>query len=442
MHKRRAQLRAAQERFWVLPAISILVAMVAGLFVPTIDRAVALPEWFAMSGQMETARTVLAAIVALGVSVAGVSFSVIAVALVLASQQLSPRVLQSFQRQPLNQGVLAVLLATATYSLFVLGSVSEEPDRPVPELAVTLAMVLAAGSLALFVVFLHHAIRSLNASAVIRRIAVEGHESIAAPYPAGVGQEPEDAAAAEEAVETWSRLPCCVEVRARRAGYIASVDGASIVEWARSAGAFVEQRRGIGTFAVTGAALATIHAERELEPGTVHDAFLLREERIVDGDVAFPIRQLTDIALKGLSPGMNDPTTAENAMDSTTDTLVRFAQRPAVAPVRADADGVPRLRAITPTLDDLVLLAFDQVRRHAAGRPSFALRLLELLADLRESAPAARPCREIDRQAELIAAQAAELVNHEADQRMVAETYERLHAARRHPSRRATTMTS
>lgn len=142
-----------------------------------------------MSGQEDTARSVLNAIVTVGVSVAGVSFSVIAVALVLASQQLSPRVLRSFQRQRLNQGVLALLLGTATYALFVLGSISDEKAQAVPELAVTLAMVLAAASLAPLVLFLHHAIRSLNAPTVIRRIAAEGHESIAEPYPAGVGQE-------------------------------------------------------------------------------------------------------------------------------------------------------------------------------------------------------------------------------------------------------------
>lgn len=143
--------------------------------------------------------------------------------------------------------------------------------------------------------------------------------------------------------------------------------------------------------------------------------------------MAFPIRQLADIALKGLSPSINDPTTAENAMDSPTDTLVRFAQRPAVVALRADRDGVARLRAIAPTLDALVLLGFDQVRRDAANRPSFALRLLELLAELRECAASARSWREIDRQAELIAEQAAHLADHQADQRMVSDAYARLH---------------
>ena len=429
MHKLIARLRLAQQSFWVLPALAIVVAIGCGLLVPISDRHVSLPDALAVSGDEDTARAVLGTIVTVSVSVAGVSFSIIAVALVLASQQLSPRVLRSFQRQPLNQAVLAMLLGTATYALFVLGSISDERGRPVPELAVTIAMVLAVISIALFVVFLHHAVRSLNASVVIRRIAAEGHESIEQPYPAAVGQAPNDPAAAARAADAWENAPCRVDVRAPRAGYVASVDGDGIVTWAAANAAFVEQRRGVGAFAVTGAVLAVIFCgdDRDIDPRDVGDAFLLEEERVVDGDIAFPVRQLVDIALKGLSPGMNDPTTAENAMDSVADTLVRFAQGAQVDALRLDRDGEPRLRAIAPTLDQLVQLGFDQVRRDAAERPSFAVRLLELLADLRECAGAARSCEQIDRQAELIAEQAADLAGHQADQRMVTDAYARLH---------------
>ena len=432
MHVLKAKWRRWRESFWVLPAAGIAFAILAGLLLPRLDNHLTLPDAIAISGQEDTARAVLAGIIALGVSVAGVSFSVIVVALVLASQQLSPRVLRSFQRQPLNQAVLALLLGTATYALFVLGSLNEQKDQPVPEFAVTLAMVMAAASLGLFVVFLHHAVRSLNASTVIRRIAAEGHESVEDPYPNGVGRAPQDLEAAEQAALAWHGVEQCLEVRAGRAGYIASVDGARIVGWAAANDAFVEQRRAVGNFALTGAVLAVIRFDgaRSLDPAPVREAFLLDEERVVDGDIAYPVRQLADIALKGLSPGINDPSTAENAMDSVADTLVRFAQRDAVEALRLDGEGVARLRAITPTLDKLVRLGFEEVRRDAANRPSFAVRLLELLADLREAAPAAGECAEIDRQAELIAEQAAGLADHQADQRLVSEAYDRLHGLR------------
>jgi uncharacterized membrane protein len=404
---------------------------VAGLVLPAVDRHVALPNALAISGQQDTARSVLTAIVTLCVSVAGVSFSVLAVALVLASQQLSPRVLRSFQRQALNQAVLGLLLGTATYALVVLSSISKHHDDPVPELSVTLAVALAACALGLFVVFLHHAVRSLNASAVIRRIAGEGHESIADPYPAGVGHEPRDLAAAERDAEEWLELPGHVDVCAAQAGYIAAVDGQAIVRWASANDAFVEQRRPVGGFAVTGAIVAVVYVDGEqaLDTAPIQRAFLVQEERLVDGDIAFPVRQLADVALKGLSPGINDPTTAENAMDFVTDTLVRFAQRPPICALRTDDDDVVRLRALAPTLDELVLAGFDQVRRDGASRPSFSVRLLELLADLRESAPPARGCEEIDRQAELIAEHAAQAAEHQADHQLVLDAHARLHAS-------------
>ncbi|HEV2061964.1 MAG TPA: DUF2254 domain-containing protein [Solirubrobacteraceae bacterium] len=424
MYALRRRLEKVRERFWVLPALAITAAIAAAVLLPMLDRSVALPDTLAVGGQEENARAVLTAIAALAVSVAGVSFSVIVVALVLAAQQLSPRVLRSFQRQSMNQAVLAMLLGTATYALFVLASISERRE-PVPELSVTVAMLLAAASLGLFVVFLHHAVRSLNASVVIRRIAADGHNALERPYPQGVGEP----AAGADPQERWSGA-ARHEVRAPRAGYVSAVDGSKLLRWARANDAFVEQRRAVGSFVVTGVPLAVVYRQGadDIDCSPVGDAFVIAEERVVEGDIGFPLRQLVDIALKGLSPSVNDPTTAENAMDSVTDTLARFAQREPVDPLRLDEDGVPRLQAIAPTLDDLVRLAFDQVRHDAAGRPPFAVRLLELLADLRTAAPAAARSREIARQAELITEQAIGLVEHEADRQLVAETYGRLHA--------------
>lgn len=421
MHALQATINRARETFWVLPAIAIVIGMALGLGIPALDPHVSLPDPVAFDGQEDTARTILTIVATIGVSTAGVSFSVIVVALVLASQQLSPRVLSSFQRQTLNQAVLAVLLGSAVFALFTLGAIGGTSEQPVPEVAVTLAMLSTAAALGLFVVFLHHAVRSLNASVVIRRIAADGHQAIADPYPHGVGR----AAAPGQAWEPSGAA--VVEVLAPRAGYVAAVDGRRLVTLAAAADAVVEQRRAIGTFAVTGAVLAVVHGGRDVEPEDFADAFMLHEERVVDGDIAFPIRQLADIALKGLSPGVNDPTTAENAMDSVTDTLVRFARRDPLTRLRLDEDGVPRLVATAPTLDDLVRLAFDQVRRDAADRPSFAVRLLELLADLRDAGDVAGDCREIARQAELICEHAASVAEHQADQRLVRETYERLH---------------
>lgn len=425
------RLRASGDAFWVVPALCVAGAIVAGIGIPILDSHAAAPGWLTLTKSAQTARSTLGTVVTLGVSVAGVSFSVIAVALVLASQQLSPRVLRSFQRQRLNQVVLGALLATATFALFAQARVGRgaEAQQAVPEISVLVALASAAVALVLFVAFLHDAVRSLNASVVIRRIAAEGHAAIAAPYPEGAGDPPRDPEAVARAVAERRSRAACLEVRAPRAGYVAEVDGAALVAWARAHDAFVDQRRPVGAFVVTGGLLALVHAD---DPSAVDvreasALFRIDEERVVEGDVAFPIRQLVDIALKGLSPGINDPTTAENAMDSVTDTLVRFASCEPVEPVRVDRGGVPRLCALAPTLGDLVMLGFDQVRRDGASRPSFSLRLLELLNDLRAAAPAAARCAEIDRQVELIISDAAARARTDDDRRLLFEASERLH---------------
>lgn len=417
--------------FWALPALAIVLATVAGITLPRLDGSVGLPDVLAFTAAPDTARTTLQVIATLAVSIASISFSVIVVALVLASQQLSPRVLRSFQRHPLNQAVLGVFLATAVFAMYVLSSVEDDPQRPVPELSISVAMLMAAISMLLFVFFLHHLVRSLNAAAVIRRIAADGQEAIDDPYPSGAGDEPGDEESAERAVRELTGRCAPEDVRAPRAGYVASVEAVAIVDAAEEADAFIEQEALIGEFVVTGAVLARFWCagdDRAALGDQVRDSFVVNEERLIDGDVGLPLRQLADIALKGLSPSINDPTTAENAMDSVTESLVRFCRQREPADLRLSETGVPRMRVKRQRFDGLVRLGFDQVRRDGARRPSFAVRLLELLADLRRNGgEPARRSSELVRQAELIRDDAVQRARLASDAQLVEQAYRRLH---------------
>ena len=431
MNRTRTLVERMRHTFWIPPAICIAAGLVLGLTLPGLDEHIALPDAIAVNGGADTARSLLQAIIGISVSVAGISFSVMVVALVLASQQLSPRVLRSFQRSALNQLSLGAFLGTATYAICVLSGVNEDPSDPVPEFSTSLAMLLAAGSLVLFVVFLHHLLRSLNASSVIRRIAAEGQRAVEHPDPHAVGGDPEDAAAAAEAFEGKLAQLASHTVRAPRAGYLAGFEAAEVLALAREENMFIAQALPVGDFAITGGTLATVWSEQALSSSALEEVashFVLSEERVVDHDVALPIRQLADVALKGLSPGINDPSTSENAMNSVTDSLVRASRQGWGSAVRLDSEGTPRLRMTRPSFDRLVEVGFDQVRRDAANRPSFAVRLLELLAALRElGGPAAAQSAEIGRQARLVCEQAALLADIEADRVLIEEAFSRLH---------------
>lgn len=434
MTRLRPWIARLRQQFWSIPAIAIALAVIFGIGVPVVNGHVTLPSALTFTTDADTARVVLQMIAGLSVSMAALSFSVIVVALVLTSQQLSPRVLQAFQRHPLNQAALGAFLATAAFSLYSLSSFGSRHKNPVPALSLDVAVVLAVLSLVLFVFFLHHMIRSLNASAVIRRITADGHSAVDAWYPSGIGREGSEIEDPEDAVAQAKAGRASFDVRAPRAGYLASVNASDILNAAEAVDAYVEQSVVIGRFVVTGAVLARVWVsdeDRERLIKRIGRAFILNEERVVDDDIAFPIRQLVDIALKGLSPSVNDPTTAENAMDSIADTLVRVARKDPPSSLRLTEDGTPRFRAVTAPLGDLVRLAFDQVRRDAASHPSFAVRLLELLAEIRDNGgAAAERCDEIDRQARMILSDAVSRTGTPDDAELVRTAYGALHTGK------------
>ena len=217
-----------------------------------------------------------------------------------------------------------------------------------------------------------------------------------------------------------------VTLRAPRAGYLVAVDGERLVRAAADRDAFVAQRLALGDFVVRGATVA------ELWSASHHDAaqqdavddlgacFSYANERNPVQDFAFPVRQLADVALRGLSPSLNDPTTAEDALGSLAQLLISYAEADHPDPLRTDADGAPRLLACAPSLDDLVRLAFDQVRIAAAPHPTVAARILWLLAEIRRTAARCGcSASEIDRQVDLLRQGVLDEVPTSADEKVV-----------------------
>jgi uncharacterized membrane protein len=348
--------------FWVLPGMAIVVGVVAGFGLVELDYALDLdPDLFTFV-DVQSARAVLQTIATVTVSVAGLSFSVTLVALQLASQQLSPRVLRTFQGDRLVQCTLATFVGTFVYALVVLAKLTEQG---VPALSMTVAIVGAVAAFALFVAFIHRIVDSLKASTLIARIADDGHRVISHRWPVETGSPGNGPAPVPAGPEQL--------VRARGAGYVTAIDGQALVEHAGRLDALIRQRAAIGGFVVTGTVLASVHGRADLHEDAeqaVRAAFELDDERSVVGDVGYPIRQLADVGLRALSPSLNDPTTAENAIGAITELLVQIAISGTPQPVRTDRDGVARLVAVVPELDDLVRLGFEQLRAAAADHPA------------------------------------------------------------------------
>jgi uncharacterized membrane protein len=376
--------------FGLPAALAMAVGLVVGLGLPAVDHWLQIQVPLFVFSTQDAARSMLEAVATATVSVAGISFSVTIVAFTLSANQLSPRVLRSFRRDVIAQLTLASFLGTFVYCLAVLARLGASRSEHVPYLSIALAIVLALISFGLFALFIGHIVNMLQPSSIIASIAVDSREELYRPFPAGLGQEPDDPRQAEaEAHSRCSSRPGS-RVCHRGEGFLVVVRAAEIVKLADREDALVRQTVAVGAYVLPGEPVAEVWPREddaaEALAEAVGDLFELGSQRTLPQDPGFPIRQLADVALKGLSPGINDPTTAVNALEAMTACLLRFAEAEASSRARVGASGEPRLLVEVPDLDRLSTLGFAQPIAFADADPVVRERIGELLGALRGAA--------------------------------------------------------
>ena len=400
----RERLRRA---FWLPPALAIVLAVPLAYALPAIDASVDVDVGLFTFNDLGSARSLLATIASATVSVAGLSFSVTLVALQLASSQLSPRVLTTFREDRVAQATLAAFLGVFAYTIILLGRLTAQ-DRQVPEISLIVAMLGVLAAFGLFVAFIGRVVAGLQASTVIRRIATDGDRARATRHPRGIGTGA-DEAEGKQLTRRWLTTGIRVELRARRGGFLLQLDGGRLLEAAQRHDALIVQRVQVGELMIRGqlvgeAFVLSTDRPHDVAAVELERGFRYGEERTLASDVGFPVRSLADVALRALSPSLNDPTTAENALGALTDTLAQFVVDGAVQRLRLDGEGAPRLLALVPDLDDLVRLGFEQVRLMVIDQqPVLAARLVLWLDELdRLAEERGLPRRELHRQRELL----------------------------------------
>ena len=249
----------------------------------------------------------------------------------------------------------------------------------VPSLAVFFAVVLAIGGIGVLIFFIHHIAASIQASSIIASVADETMVAVDRLFPQKLGQGPpdgdEDQALLPLREQHWQTVP------AMRNGYIQSLDNAALLSLAREHKTVVRMERGIGDFVVHDTMLASLALEAR--PVTeviaaVQAAYSIDRHRTVYQDSAFGIRQIVDMALRALSPGINDTTTAVMCVDYLTAILARLASRNIPSSHRYE-EGELRVMTIGPTFANLVAESFDQIRGSANGNLGIMLRMLGAL---------------------------------------------------------------
>lgn len=433
---------------WFVPTISVFVAAVLAIaFVAFHELSDSVGDEVPLlfGAGPEGARAMLQAIGGSVITVAGVTFSITIVALQLTSSQFSPRVLRNFLRDRPNQVVLGIFMGTFTYALLVLRSIRSENDQGgnafVPELAISGALFLVFVSLGALIYFIHHISSRIQVTSIVASVAndtIESMRSMAGwlTMDADRGWQPAAAVAGHTppppsgAIPSSVGVPRVMTLLAEESGYLQFVDLRGLVMRARDAGgryrllvspgSWVQDRAPIGSFD----ALDGVAVDREAHTNRVRDALSVGQERSTQQDAAFGIQQLVDIAVKALSPSINDPTTAMNCIDRLVEVLTVSGLQSDPPRAFADSDHVVRLEIPFPGFDELVRLAFDQVRHYGGDAPAVVIHLARALSVLVSALPVAR--QPALREQALLLAEAAAAIAFEPDRRRAISAVEPL----------------
>ncbi len=327
----------------------------------------------------QVALTILAGIAGSIMTVVSIVFAILLMTLTLASTQFSPRILVSFVRDKATQWTLGIFLGTFSYCMAALPAVRSLPHPYVPVLTVLVAMLLALASVGWLIFFINHISRSISVNHIVDRIAGETEFVIdeIMPHPRGRYEGSEQAPPSRAGRERT--------ILARKSGYVRFVDFRFLVECAKSFGVQIALERGVGRFVPAGTPIMRVVDAGRVTPereDRLLTAIDIGPARTMQQDVEFGIIQIVDIALRAISPAVNDPTTAINCIDQLSRIMILWTGR---APPPSYLHAPPHvLRVAIPWIgfDALLDTAFEQIRHYARSDIAVSLRLLRAFDDM------------------------------------------------------------
>ncbi|MBA2647648.1 MAG: DUF2254 domain-containing protein, partial [Pyrinomonadaceae bacterium] len=343
MNKLKRLWNELRSSLWFVPGLIVLGSIAVAFALIEVDSRISremlikYPRLFGAGAA--GSRGMLTAIGGSMMTVAGVTFSLTLAALAQASSQYTPRILRNFMGDRANQIVLGSFVGIFVYCLVVLRTIRGGDEGAfVPSLSVVFAIFLAVVGIGFLIFFIHHIASSIQASNLIASAAEETLAAIDRLFPQQVG---ESAAETDEtggmkatrtaddlANRSWREIP------SRATGYLQSVDVEMLIKLATEHEIVMRMERGIGAFIVeneplVSLAFATAPDEAVIESFVkrLDDTYTISRYRTVEQDAAFGVRQIVDIALKALSPGINDTTTAVTCVDYLSSICARVARR-------------------------------------------------------------------------------------------------------------------
>lgn len=347
------------------------------------EREPMLSDWaptmlFPSRADPQVAQVILSAIATSIMTVVSIVFAMLLMTLTLASMQFSPRILINFVRGRVTQWTLGIFIGTFSYCIAAMPAARNAPHPFSPIATVTGAMLLTLVCVGWLVLFIQHISQAISVNHIIDRIASDTEEVIDSimPYARSIGARqvtPEADGSTE------------VPLASATSGYIRYIDTLALLELAKSLRLRVRLTRRVGHFVPAGFPLLMLAGPRPLTPGDVEalwNAIDIGATRTLQQDVEFGILQIVDIALRAISPAVNDPSTAINCIDQLSRIMIRWISLDPPEAYLASPPHVVRVVVPLITTDALLHTAFDQIRHYAESDITVTLRLLRAFMDI------------------------------------------------------------
>lgn len=394
--------RKLTARFWVLPALLVVLAILLAIGLTQLDKSIGSDtlrqySWI-FSGTPDSARTVLSVIASAAITIVAISFSITIIAIQQASAQYTTRVLRTFTADRGNQLVLGVYLASFTYSLLVLRAVQAETSNSaafVPLLSITVAILLALIAIGVLVYFIQHISNSLQATSVIFKVHKNLTTQIDELYPEQFGKSAREPKPAVQVMKRLRKHRKSHVIKAERAGFISQIEESSLADINMHGAKWVYIMVSVGDFVYKGQPLIEIERyDTENDQGEIErklkKTVRIGTNRSITQDPLFAIRQLVDIALKSLSPGINDQTSAVYSLHYIGDSLNRIGSRNFPVSARTFQNNPTCFVFSRPEWSTFVNLAFTQVRNVAGDKIFVMGSIIDTLSMLNKNVPASR----------------------------------------------------
>ncbi|MEX2615450.1 MAG: DUF2254 domain-containing protein [Alphaproteobacteria bacterium] len=395
--------------FWFVPTVITIGAIVLSQLILMADRHFPAALFEKLGGLFligpEAARLLMSTIAGSMITVTSLVFSLTLIALTMTSSQFGPRLLTSFMQDRVTQIVLGTFLATFVFSLITLGSIHKANEEEiVPHLSIGTAMVMAIGSFGILIYFIHHIASSIQADSIIAKVARELDQAIESQFEA-IG---DDGDAQRDSITLPERENLAADsatVRSNQDGYIQAIDHERLMVLGVEHNVTVWLECRAGHFIVPGEPIALVHPASRANAdvvGAVADTLVVGQTHTMVQDLEFAVNALVEIALRALSPGINDTYTAIACIDNISSALAEVLKRRPPPPALLDDAGSVRVIVNPLTFGGLLASAFNEIRQTAPGNVSVVIRLLEALIRIAPFATEAEQQNAIFRQAQMI----------------------------------------